>query len=596
MAYINSHCKATDWTRPLHIATEGGRSMAKRFQLSKRIFINNIDSYSSKYIAKHLSTCVDGESLEEDEGAEEENEVSRKDKDGHDERLQVVGTVRNKDKEVKGFALEEYSALSRDELLQCLMKCDVIVYNISEDTEVIDEATWAISALHSEIDHFRFPKIFILVSTLMTWAMTRPADPDDPEVPLLEDDYRRKRSHPNFKEQASVEKLVLKLGKTKKSKLTTYVVAAGLQYGMGEGIFHFFFKASWLGELSSIPVFGSGTNIVPTIHVYDLAGIVQNIIDHKPKAHYFVAVDNSKNTLQDIVKAIAYELSPEEVKKEDVNITQEIAQTDLDHLSLNLRIEQVLLRDTFNLHWVCESGIIDNISRVVEEYRQTRCLLPIKICLLGPPAVGKTSVAAQLCNHYKLHHIRVKDAIEEKMKHLEEMLQCSDGDSKNDDVLQGAQELLDSLKDCLSQNTEQLDNQNVLRIIREKLSSKPCRNQGFVLDGYPTTYEQAKELFYDEDMEQRDSRSKLPTYNTKIIPEYIFSLDATNEFLKERVLQLPQNIAEEMHYTQDEFLQRLSTFRAENTEDKTVLNYFDELEIHPEHIEPEYEGGEEAGE
>ncbi|KAI4894405.1 hypothetical protein NFI96_030573, partial [Prochilodus magdalenae] len=566
-----------------------GDNMAKEFQRSKRIFINNIDSYSSKSIAKYLSTCVAGESLEEAEGEEVESKPSRKDHDAKDDRFQIVGTVRNKDEKRKSLTAEEYSALSRGELLQRLMECDVIVYNISEDAEVMDEATWAVSALHSEIEHFGSPKMFILVSTLMTWAMTKPADPDDPEVPLIEDDYRRRRPHPNFKEQASLEKLVLKLGKTKKSKFSTYVVAPGLQYGMGEGIFHFLFKACWLGELSSIPVLGSGTNIIPAIHVYDLAGIVQSIIDHKPKAHYFLAVDDSKNTLEDIVKAVSYVLGPEEVKNvsiEDASLAQELTQTDLDHLSLNLRIESVLLRDTFNLRWVCESGIVDNINRIVEEYKQTRRLLPIKICLLGPPAVGKTSVAERLCVHYKLHHIRVKEAMEEKIKQLEEMLQSSDGvNESNEEELNVAQQLLDSLRDSLSQNGDQLDDQNVLHIIREKLNSKPCRNQGFVLDGYPITYEQAKEIFYDENMEQEDPRSKLLPHNKEIMPEYIFSLEATDEFLKERVQNLPQSVAEEMHYTQDEFLQRLSRFREANTEDETVLSYFDEVEIHPEHIE-----------
>uniref|UniRef100_A0A9J8AYA6 Adenylate kinase 7a n=1 Tax=Cyprinus carpio carpio TaxID=630221 RepID=A0A9J8AYA6_CYPCA len=60
---------------------------------------------------------------------------------------------------------------------------------------------------------------------------------------------------------------------------------------------------------------------------------------------------------------------------------------------------------TLNLHWECESGIVDNISQVLEEYKQTRQLLPIKICLLGPPAVGKSSAAVKLCRQYKLHHI-----------------------------------------------------------------------------------------------------------------------------------------------------------------------------------------------
>ena len=31
-------------------------------------------------------------------------------------------------------------------------------------------------------------------------------------------------------------------------------------------------------------------------------------------------------------------------------------------------------------------------------------------------------------------------------------------------------------------------------------------------------------------------------------------------------------------------MRRLAEFRATNTEDETVLNYFDELEIHPDHI------------
>lgn len=41
------------------------------------------------------------------------------------------------------------------------MKCIISVFDI---------------ALHSEIDHFGAPKIFILLSTIMTWAMTKPAD------------------------------------------------------------------------------------------------------------------------------------------------------------------------------------------------------------------------------------------------------------------------------------------------------------------------------------------------------------------------------------------------------------------------------------
>lgn len=57
------------------------------------------------------------------------------------------------------------------------MECDVIIYDIIQDPSQVDEACWAISALHSEIDKIDKPKIFILVSPILTWAKTKPADP-----------------------------------------------------------------------------------------------------------------------------------------------------------------------------------------------------------------------------------------------------------------------------------------------------------------------------------------------------------------------------------------------------------------------------------
>ncbi len=43
-------------------------------------------------------------------------------------------------------------------------------------------------------------------------------------------------------------------------------------------------------------------------------------------------------------------------------------------------------------------------------------------------------------------------------------------------------------------------------------------------------------------------------------------------------------MAEEMHYTQDEFTESLAKFRETLAEDESLLDYFDFLEIHPEHI------------
>jgi len=53
-----------------------------------------------------------------------------------------------------------------------------------------------------------------------------------------------------------------------------YVVASGVMYGQGEDVFHYLFKAAWHGETSFLPIFGDGNNVIPTIHVLDVAKYV----------------------------------------------------------------------------------------------------------------------------------------------------------------------------------------------------------------------------------------------------------------------------------------------------------------------------------
>nr|XP_049597463.1 adenylate kinase 7 isoform X1 [Syngnathus scovelli] len=580
-----------------------------------RVFINDIDSFTSKCIAK----CLSKHTIEGDGSAEKEGRTL-KSCDSVPLSYEVVGTSSFVSEEIRPFVLEAYVQLSRENVLQKLMECDVIIYNITGHPEQVDEARWAVTgrryshsnnhhhhhhhhkqevfsilccifaALHDNKRHFKRPKMFILISTVMTWACSEPISSDELELPFTDDDFRRRIPHPNFKKHLELEKLVAKMGKMDRALFSTYVVVSGLQYGMGEQVFHLFFKMSWLGQENEIAVFGEGNNIVPTIHVSDLASVIEKVIKIQPKPYYLVAVDYSNNTMEDIVKAIACALGSGKFQRrpfEEAFLKQDFSIMDIDLLHVNLCMEGVHLKELLTVHWLCEFGLVENIELVVEEYRQSRGLLPIRMCVLGPPAVGKSRVSQQICDHYKLHHIRLKETISETVSHLEFMIRNTPSDLDNEESTSAteAQELLNIFKENMEQNGGVLDDQVLVKVMIDKLMSNPCKNQGFVLDGFPKTYEQAKELFHVDEHESDERASLTSLYNKKIMPEFVLCLDASDSFLKDRVINLSEKLVQEHKYEQEHFLQLLAKYREKNMEDDSVVTYFEELDIKPFLIE-----------
>ena len=69
----------------------------------------------------------------------------------------------------------------------------------------------------------------------------------------------------------------------KKEGVKTYVISAGVLYGIGETILNSHFKQAWLQDPARLPVVGDGNNLVPTIHVTDLARMVIKIFKTKPE-------------------------------------------------------------------------------------------------------------------------------------------------------------------------------------------------------------------------------------------------------------------------------------------------------------------------
>ena len=65
--------------------------------------------------------------------------------------------------------------------------------------------------------------------------------------------------------------------------------------------------------------------------------------------------------------------------------------------------------------------------------------------------------------------------------------------------------------------TDRYEDQYIIQFFTEKLLSMPCQNQGFVLDGFPKTYSQAKELFGNKEEPEDEDAPRLE-FDSKIMP------------------------------------------------------------------------------
>lgn len=64
-----------------------------------------------------------------------------------------------------------------------------------------------------------------------------------------------------------------------------------------------------------------------TVHYFYCFSVILNVTDNRPKTRYILALDDSHNTFQEIVKAISLGLGPgriENVPKEDALLNREI--------------------------------------------------------------------------------------------------------------------------------------------------------------------------------------------------------------------------------------------------------------------------------
>ena len=82
-----------------------------------------------------------------------------------------------------------------------------------------------------------------------------------------------------------------------------------------EGL-HAIFKAAWEAKSDTpVPLYGPGHNMIPTMHVADLAAYVAAVCLEPPAQQYLLAVDSLRLTQREIVTAIAQSFGDTPVKE-----------------------------------------------------------------------------------------------------------------------------------------------------------------------------------------------------------------------------------------------------------------------------------------
>nr|AIW54306.1 cytosolic adenylate kinase 2 [Mastigamoeba balamuthi] len=432
-------------------------------------------------------------------------------------------------------------------------QAEIIVFDARSEWEMPKNA---LQELEKKMEDGR-PKTVFLVTTVMTWAAT-PTDPEDPELPFAEEDFRKRKPHPNYRKQMFLEKYALKLTRP---GLSVFVVATGLLYGAGEDVLHYLFKCAWHGQPSELPCIGKageglGVNIVPTIHVQDFCSVIMQLLKRMPEDHYVLAADLGNNTLHDIVQAISTSIGTGKIKAmspEEALVTDGLTQRDIDLLQVNLRIESLVVKD-LAIPWVAETGLVENIALAAKEYREARGLTPIRIVVLGPPASGKTALSEAIAAKYTIHRVCAQDAVAKALAADKELAERRDPVTGRlaDDDLSGA--------------------------FAARLTGWQCQNQGYVLDGFPKTSPHLK-LLYGGGHDAAgngggDGDEDAPAHSPVPPPEHVFVLDAEDAALRARVMASRDG-------DEERFERRLKDYRTNCTPDAGPAAGFEALGVLP---------------
>ena len=332
--------------------------------------------------------------------------------------------------------------------------------------------------------------------------------------------------------------------------------------------------------------------------------------------HYLFAVDSSASQLQrDLIKAISSGVGtgkirscgPEELAQEpwakalSLNVKvrpsrlflppEEEEKEDLEEEEEE-ELEEGQVRPKkpkpIRMEWHCLGGIAAEIKKINIEFNEAKGLKPITAFLSGPPCSGKSFCAEQLARYYNVPHINARSVAERVVEAQNEL-----GESIRTRLAELKEEMLEEAENTKKEGEEinpdsirpRIPKELMAKAFRWTLSQNPCRNRGYVLDGFPKSYDDAWSLFKvmppskeDEPEEEEPDRAKMIT-DFAIFPQSVVSIHGSDQELIDKAKELPEEAIRGTHHNLKDLQRRLKEFRNSNNNPTglpSVTDFFEE--------------------
>lgn len=364
------------------------------------------------------------------------------------------------------LSIDQFIDSDKEIILKTMKQCHAVIYTILDTPKLANEL---FTELSTDVGQ---KKTIVIVSPIFTWAGQPRAE-----------DWKKRWPHPNYTDFLSAERYLTTL------PLRLYVMSVGLLYGDGEDVMLPIFQSSW--GLKSAPMLEQNRNVVPTLHVQDMARGAVTMIASRPEVPVIVAHDGSRVTQRDLIKAINSTFGAGRTAKvTDDQFIQDFGREAFNWLTLDLELEAEHFASLdFERH--C-SDPAEEMQTLVNEFVQHRILTPLKILAIELD----DKLIEEIVQYYGVVY-----ATNEKIKKLFE----------NDKSEEAAELRPESNDNEEEEEDHEKNKENEMAIKRHILENSPyLKNLGYLMHGSSIPKdEEDRENFF---MEDEEPASFMPKY------------------------------------------------------------------------------------